>query len=173
MPTESFSPLPPPAAVVYNVTAVKAKRIAGDNCVVARMIVTNNGLTPLEQGTLTGVPSPFKLVNAKGVTVRSVAKSLYLDGNVLPGHQGTGVISLCAPSMTSGSRVTLHHGKRKWKVGFTKPKPKPKPKLERKPKQKRPAQAPRPTSNANNGGGYPGYTGPRCYAPGGKTWKPC
>lgn len=24
-----------------------------------------------------------------------------------------------------------------------------------------------------SGGGYPGYTGPRCYAPGGKTWKPC
>lgn len=23
------------------------------------------------------------------------------------------------------------------------------------------------------GGSYPGYTGPRCYAPGGKTWKPC
>jgi micrococcal nuclease len=20
---------------------------------------------------------------------------------------------------------------------------------------------------------YPGYTGPRCYAPGGRTWKPC
>jgi micrococcal nuclease len=20
---------------------------------------------------------------------------------------------------------------------------------------------------------YPGYTGPRCYAPGGKTWRPC
>ena len=27
---------------------------------------------------------------------------------------------------------------------------------------------------SNGGGGaYPGYTGPRCYAPGGKTWKPC
>lgn len=23
------------------------------------------------------------------------------------------------------------------------------------------------------GGGYPGYTGPRCYAPGGKTYRPC
>jgi Staphylococcal nuclease homologue len=22
-------------------------------------------------------------------------------------------------------------------------------------------------------GGYPGYTGPRCYAPGGKIWHPC
>lgn len=32
-------------------------------------------------------------------------------------------------------------------------------------------------SSSNSGGGssgsYPGYTGPRCYAPGGKTWKPC
>ena len=33
-------------------------------------------------------------------------------------------------------------------------------------------------TNGNNddrgkGGGYDGYTGPRCYAPGGKTWKPC
>ena len=26
---------------------------------------------------------------------------------------------------------------------------------------------------ASAGGSYPGYTGPRCYAPGGKTWKPC
>lgn len=25
----------------------------------------------------------------------------------------------------------------------------------------------------NSGGGYPGYNGPRCYAPGGKTWRPC
>ena len=33
-------------------------------------------------------------------------------------------------------------------------------------------------SNSNSGGdsssgSYPGYTGPRCYAPGGKSWKPC
>ena len=25
----------------------------------------------------------------------------------------------------------------------------------------------------DSGGGYPGYTGPRCYAPGGKSYKPC
>ncbi|MEV8183552.1 thermonuclease family protein [Specibacter sp. NPDC078692] len=25
----------------------------------------------------------------------------------------------------------------------------------------------------NSGGGYDGYTGPRCYAPGGKTYRPC
>ncbi len=34
-----------------------------------------------------------------------------------------------------------------------------------------------PTTGGGSGGGssapYPGYTGPRCYAPGGKTWKPC
>lgn len=30
--------------------------------------------------------------------------------------------------------------------------------------------APQPAPVANP---YPGYTGPRCYAPGGKTWKPC
>ncbi|MBK8445903.1 MAG: thermonuclease family protein [Micropruina sp.] len=29
------------------------------------------------------------------------------------------------------------------------------------------------SSGNGSGGGYPGYTGPRCYAPGGKTWKPC
>jgi micrococcal nuclease len=34
----------------------------------------------------------------------------------------------------------------------------------------RPAPAPQPAPAANP---YPGYTGPRCYAPGGKTWKPC
>lgn len=26
---------------------------------------------------------------------------------------------------------------------------------------------------STSGGGYDGYTGPRCYAPGGKTWTPC
>lgn len=40
-----------------------------------------------------------------------------------------------------------------------------------------PAPAPAPKqddSSATSGGGaYPGYTGPRCYAPGGKTWSPC
>lgn len=28
-------------------------------------------------------------------------------------------------------------------------------------------------SKSSSGGGPAGYTGPRCYAPGGKTWKPC
>ena len=38
----------------------------------------------------------------------------------------------------------------------------------------------REEASSDTGGGstsssdpYPGYTGPRCYAPGGKTWKPC
>lgn len=31
-----------------------------------------------------------------------------------------------------------------------------------------PPAAPAPVTNP-----YPGYTGPRCYAPGGKTWRPC
>lgn len=31
-----------------------------------------------------------------------------------------------------------------------------------------PPAAPAPVQNP-----YPGYTGPRCYAPGGKSWKPC
>lgn len=35
-----------------------------------------------------------------------------------------------------------------------------------------------PSDSQSSGGGgasnpYPGYTGPRCYAPGGKTWRPC
>jgi micrococcal nuclease len=29
------------------------------------------------------------------------------------------------------------------------------------------------SSSSSGGGGHSGYTGPRCYAPGGKTWKPC
>ncbi|MEJ2866615.1 hypothetical protein WCD74_02485 [Actinomycetospora sp. OC33-EN08] len=28
-------------------------------------------------------------------------------------------------------------------------------------------------SSSSGAGAYPGYTGPRCYAPGGKTWRPC
>lgn len=36
------------------------------------------------------------------------------------------------------------------------------------------APAPKPsTKHKSSDGKYPGYTGPRCYAPGGKTWKPC
>ncbi|MCU6481988.1 thermonuclease family protein [Arthrobacter sp. A2-55] len=30
-----------------------------------------------------------------------------------------------------------------------------------------------PPAQNQGGGGSPGYTGPRCYAPGGKTWRPC
>lgn len=33
--------------------------------------------------------------------------------------------------------------------------------------------APRPATTTAPANPYPGYTGPRCYAPGGKTWKPC
>jgi micrococcal nuclease len=29
------------------------------------------------------------------------------------------------------------------------------------------------SGRAGGGDPYPGYTGPRCYAPGGKTWRPC
>ncbi|WP_432559923.1 thermonuclease family protein [Granulicoccus sp. GXG6511] len=39
-----------------------------------------------------------------------------------------------------------------------------------------PTTAPRPTSaqtTQSESGSYPGYNGPRCYAPGGKTWRPC
>lgn len=44
--------------------------------------------------------------------------------------------------------------------------------------REREREAEQNTSNSNeddnpSGGSYPGYTGPRCYAPGGKTWKPC
>ncbi|HYH30100.1 MAG TPA: thermonuclease family protein [Pseudonocardia sp.] len=35
---------------------------------------------------------------------------------------------------------------------------------------RRSAPDPEPPAASNP---YPGYTGPRCYAPGGKTWKPC
>ena len=37
---------------------------------------------------------------------------------------------------------------------------------------RRAAAAPSPSSGSSSGS-YPGYTGPRCYAPGGKTWRPC
>ena len=36
-----------------------------------------------------------------------------------------------------------------------------------------PSRAPSPTPEPPSSDPYPGYTGPRCYAPGGKTWKPC
>ncbi|GAA4794085.1 hypothetical protein GCM10023200_32500 [Actinomycetospora chlora] len=34
------------------------------------------------------------------------------------------------------------------------------------------SSSPRASSSAS-GSAYPGYTGPRCYAPGGRTWRPC
>lgn len=43
-------------------------------------------------------------------------------------------------------------------------------------RQLAPRPVPRPDPALGPGSGanpYPGYTGPRCYAPGGKTWKPC
>lgn len=39
-----------------------------------------------------------------------------------------------------------------------------------KPKPKRKSSG---SSSSGSSGGYSGYTGPRCYAPGGKSWKPC
>lgn len=46
----------------------------------------------------------------------------------------------------------------------------------RSPQAPKPATSPAPqdpTSNSSATANPPGYTGPRCYAPGGKTWKPC
>ncbi|MFW6598602.1 thermonuclease family protein [Propionibacteriaceae bacterium Y2011] len=40
------------------------------------------------------------------------------------------------------------------------------------PKKSQPKQTQAPKSSTKQNP-YPGYTGPRCYAPGGKTWKPC
>lgn len=37
----------------------------------------------------------------------------------------------------------------------------------------RPAPKPKPSPGVASPNPYPGYTGPRCYAPGGRTWKPC
>lgn len=34
-------------------------------------------------------------------------------------------------------------------------------------------RAPVKEQEDSGGGSYPGYTGPRCYAPGGQSWKPC
>lgn len=34
-------------------------------------------------------------------------------------------------------------------------------------------RAPVKEKKDSGGGSYPGYTGPRCYAPGGQSWKPC
>jgi micrococcal nuclease len=36
-----------------------------------------------------------------------------------------------------------------------------------------PKKKPSASTSGGESGGPPGYTGPRCYAPGGKTWRPC
>ena len=45
------------------------------------------------------------------------------------------------------------------------------------PQAPKPTTTPSPQDSTSKSGPtanpYPGYTGPRCYAPGGKTWKPC
>ena len=65
------------------------------------------------------------------------------------------------------------------------PAPRPAPRQQTQaPRQQAPAPAPKPAPKpaprpAPGGSGYgtdadfPGYTGPRCYAPGGQVWKPC
>lgn len=63
-------------------------------------------------------------------------------------------------------------------VGKPEPKPKAAPKAKAVPPPKpkptsKPAPKPEPKSQSSGANPYPGYTGPRCYAPGGKTWKPC
>lgn len=52
--------------------------------------------------------------------------------------------------------------------------PKPKPRVAPAPKPPaKPAPRTTPAPKPKAGGGSSGYTGPRCYAPGGKTWRPC
>ncbi|MGI3783666.1 MAG: thermonuclease family protein, partial [Janthinobacterium lividum] len=40
-------------------------------------------------------------------------------------------------------------------------------------KSQSPKKTKKTKKSAGSGNNYPGYRGPRCYAPGGKTWKPC
>lgn len=44
---------------------------------------------------------------------------------------------------------------------------------ERAAEQERSRSAPEPSAPSGSGGGGDGYTGPRCYAPGGRTYTPC
>ncbi|MFC0582015.1 thermonuclease family protein [Micrococcoides hystricis] len=53
------------------------------------------------------------------------------------------------------------------------PPPAPAPAQQYKPKPPPPPQQYRPQPAPPPANPYPGYNGPRCYAPGGKTWKPC
>ncbi|MEV3920809.1 DUF4352 domain-containing protein [Actinomadura coerulea] len=141
--TPSEQPNPPAETVSYTVTSVKSKRVDGDNCVIARVKVTNHQASTMGRGAHTFFPSPFKLVNGKGKTVRSVMKYLTLSGDIDPGQQGRGSITFCAAGLAGGSKVTLHHGKRKWKVAIPKPKP------------KRTVRAPRtPPRSSGGGAGY-------------------
>ncbi|WP_344265003.1 hypothetical protein [Actinomadura napierensis] len=164
------SPKPGPTsdALSYTVTSVKGKKSSSRNCVVARVKVTNGGTTSVGFGEYTRFPSPFDLMDAQGHKIRSIKRTLTINWGVLPGQGDTGSVSLCAAGIASGSRVVLLQGKKKWTVGIPKPKPKPKPKPRVEPRR-----APSKSGGGNGGGAYPGYNGPRCYAPGGKTWHPC
>lgn len=43
----------------------------------------------------------------------------------------------------------------------------------RKQADQKPNTSTKPNTSSGGSGGPAGYTGPRCYAPGGKTWRPC
>jgi hypothetical protein len=138
--------------------------------VVAQVTVTNNRTTSI-QGVYTSFHAPFRLVNVLGQEIRSVTKRLSLDGSILPGGEGPGSVTFCAAGIARGSKVILHHGGKTWEAAVPKPKPKPNP----KPTVEAPRVPPQSNGGSGNGGGgaYPGYTGPRCYEPGGKVWHPC
>ncbi|WP_169809404.1 hypothetical protein [Actinomadura chibensis] len=161
----SPKPGPPSKALGYTVTSVKGKREGGRNCVIARVKIANHGRTRVEFGRYSRFPSPFTLVSATGREIRSAKRTLVIDWGVLPGGEDTGSISFCASGIANGDRVTLHQGRKRWKVRIPEPKPK---------HTVKPPPAPSKQRGGHQGGGaYPGYTGPRCYAPGGKTWRPC
>jgi micrococcal nuclease len=81
----------------------------------------------------------------------------------------TAAASTTAPAPTPAPVITPRAIPRPVPKVVPRPAPAPAPKPVPKPRPApRPAPAADPPANP-----YPGYTGPRCYAPGGRTWKPC
>lgn len=170
----------PAGPVEYNVTSVRVAAEDVENaCVTLDVKVKNFHSEPA--GGVLGVDgdegwlNPFTFTYKRSRLWNAVSTISFDSDNAIPaGGTRNGEIRTCFEdvepfhSVKPGDRLTVHLGKKHWQIKLPKPKPKPKPE-------------PNPARDSGDGdseaddssGGGSGYNGPRCYAPGGKTWRPC
>jgi hypothetical protein len=175
---ESFSP---DSAVAYRVTSARAAKSGGENCLVAKVKMTNNGGTTIISSGVNRIPASFKVANSAGRAFLRLTEELSFAGKMAPATRTEGRIEFCGAEIRSGSTVLLLYGEDRWEVRVPAAKKKPVPKKpEPVEKTTPPPTRERPDWDRDrdrdwddDDGARPGYRGPRCYAPGGRTWRPC